>query len=305
VQDLGRWGHQADGVPVAGAMDVYAHRLANTLVDNPDSAATLEITLTGPEMTFDDERVVAVAGASFDLHVDGETVRGDAPFRVRAGSVLRIGGRRSGARAYVAVSGGIDVPLVLGSRSTHAASRMGGFEGRALVAGDNIPLGARRAVGARGAAGAQGARSEAGSPTHSVHPIIRLIPTAHLDRFAPDALEVLQSAPYRVLPQSDRMGFRLEGPALRHTRGADVISDVVPLGTVQVPASGQPILLMADRQTTGGYTAIGTVIQADIGAAAQVAPGETLAFAVCTPGEAIAALIAAERAIEARRVNRR
>jgi antagonist of KipI len=232
VQDLGRWGFQGVGVPVAGAMDPFAHRAANLLVRNPEAAATFEVTLVGPELVFDDERTVAVGGAEFRLTVDGRVVPYGEPFVVPRGGVLRFGDRVNGARAYLAIAGGIDIPPVLGSRSTHLPARLGGIAGRALVTGDHVPLGARRP--------GEGARA----PTGRVQSVpradvsVRVVAGPQPDRFTPDALDVLQSSPYRVLTESDRMGFRLAGAVLRHTRGADIISDATPLGTLHVPASG-------------------------------------------------------------------
>jgi antagonist of KipI len=297
VQDLGRWRYQAMGVPVAGPMDSYSHRLANALVGNDEDAATLEVTLTGPELEFVDDRDVAVAGAEFDKTPGG--VR-----HCKAGDRLTFGRRIRGARAYVAISGGIDTPKVLGSRATHVPSAMGGLNGRALKAGDELPLGVaksppnrlRQGYGGREGGhyiqSACGVRLQADQPT-----ILRVLPGPQLDRFASGALAALQSAPYRIGTDSSRMGYRLAGPRLEHTRGADIISDATPLGVLQVPASGQPILLMADRQTTGGYAKIATVISADIGAAGQLAPGDEIRFAVCTPAEALAALIAQEQTL--------
>jgi antagonist of KipI len=293
VQDAGRWGFQALGVPVAGPMDPMSHRLANALVGNRRDAALLEVTLLGPELEFEDERLVAVAGAEFDLLLDRRPVPSHAPFTVSAGSHLRFGARRSGARAYLAVSGGIMVAPILGSRATHLVSAMGGVNGRALIAGDLLPLGVRSRF-SRGPL-PPAARESRSDP----HTTLRVLLGPQADFFAPDALAVLQSAPYVVAGHSDRMGFRLEGPRLAHARGADIISDATPLGVLQVPASGQPILLMADRQTTGGYPKIATVIAADIAVAGQLAPSDTIAFAVCTPREAMAALIAQERALMA------
>jgi antagonist of KipI len=294
VQDLGRWGLQARGVPVAGPMDPVSHRMANALAGNDPRAATLEVTLLGPELEFEDERGVAVCGAAFELTVDGRSQATETRFAVAAGSRLRFGTRLRGARAYVAVAGGIDVPLTLGSRATHLVSRMGGIEGRALKTGDRLPLGRvdRLAIG-NGVSGFSRTAARDGAA------LIRVLPGPQADYFAPDALAVLQSAPYVVGAQSDRMGFRLEGPPLTHARGADIISDATPLGVLQVPASGQPILLMADRQTTGGYPKIATMISADVGAAGQLGPGDRVRFAVCTPQEALAALIAQERALMA------
>ena len=295
VQDVGRWGFQSRGVPVAGPMDPVSHRLANALVGNVRDAALLEVTLLGPELEFEDERLVAVSGAEFDLALDHRSVPSGAPFTVSAGSRLRFGARRQGARAYLAVSGGIAVTPTLGSRSTHVVSRMGGVDGRALIAGDRLPLGVRSDPEHGGVLSPQ----QAIVALPDRHATVRVLPGPQVDYFAPGALVVLQSAPYVVGHHSDRMGFRLEGPRLTHARGADIISDATPLGVLQVPASGQPILLMADRQTTGGYPKIATVIAADMTVAGQLAPADTITFVVCTPHDAMTALIAQERALMA------
>ena len=294
IQDTGRWGLQARGVPVAGPMDPVSHRVANALVGNARNAALLEITLLGPELEFEDERLVAVAGADFDLSLDGRPAALHAPFTVAAGSHLRFGARRLGARAYLAVSGGIAVTPTLGSRSTHLVSAMGGLGGRALIAGDRLPLGdpsLRHGVAL--------APQEAIAALPDGRATIRVLAGPQADRFTADALEMLQSAPYTVARNSDRMGFRLEGPPLTYARGAEIISDATPLGVLQVPSSGQPILLMADRQTTGGYPKIATVIAADIAIAGQLAPSDAIVFRVCTAGDAMKALIAQERALMA------
>lgn len=293
VQDRGRWGFQSHGVPVAGPMDPCSQRLANAFVGNDADAATLEVTLVGPELEFADERVVAVAGAEFELAVDGRPAPCGAAFVVAARSRLRFGRRSRGVRAYLAIAGGIAVPTIFGSRATHLVSAMGGIDGRALKPGDELPLGnpkrSRRTLGARPR-----------SPVLTLptgHATVRVLPGPQHGYFAGGALAALQSAPYRIATSADRMGFRLEGPALAHARGADIISDATPLGALQVPASGQPILLMADRQTTGGYPKIATAISADIGLAGQLGPGDTILFAVCTLQEAMAALIAQEQAL--------
>jgi antagonist of KipI len=293
VQDAGRWGYQARGVPVAGPMDPVSHRLANALVGNGRGAALLEITLIGPELGFEDERLVAITGAQFELWLDGRQAPSQAPFTVCAGSRLRFGSRQLGARAYLAVSGGIAVPETLGSRSTHLVSAMGGIGGRALVGGDRLPLGDPSRQGPALAP------HDAIAPLPDRHATLRVLPGPQVDYFTPDALDVLQSAPYVVAGNSDRMGFRLQGPRLTHARGADIISDATPLGVLQIPASGQPILLMADRQTTGGYPKIATVIAADMAVAGQLAPDDTIAFAVCTRADAMKALIAQERVLMA------
>jgi antagonist of KipI len=294
IQDRGRWGLQAHGVPVAGPMDPVSHRLANALVGNDTDAATLEVTLIGPELEFEGERVVAVAGAEFEMTLDSRPVPMYAPFIVSAESRLRFGARRLGARAYLAIAGGFAIPPTFGSRATHLISAMGGVEGRALKAGDRLPLG--EASRARRSAAAL---SQPLVPLPDHHARLRVLPGPQAEYFTGDALDLLQSQPYVVGQNSDRMGFRLEGPRLTHARGADIISDATPLGVLQVPASGQPILLMADRQTSGGYPKIATLIAADASVAGQLGPGDTIAFAVCEPREAMAALIAQERALMA------
>ena len=301
VQDRGRWGFQSRGVSVAGPMDAYAHRLANALVGNADDTATLEVTWVGPELEFDDERMIAVSGAEFEVAVDGRSVSPNRACAVAPGSRLRFGPRLRGTRAYVAVAGGIAVTPVFGSRATHIGSRLGGLDGRALQGGDRLPLGTTR-----------GRTPFSGEQTEKVvrpilgmraipdrHALVRVLPGPQDDYFTEDALGPASSVAVYDRSEPDRMGFRLEGTPLGHSRGADIISDATPMGAVQVPASGLPILLMADRQSTGGYPTIATVITADLGLAGQLGPGDTISFAVCSPGEALAALIAQERALMA------
>jgi biotin-dependent carboxylase-like uncharacterized protein len=308
VQDRGRWGYQSWGVPVAGPMDPCSHRVANALVGNDIDLATLEVTLVGPELEFEDERFVAVAGARFELTLDGHAVPVGAAFVARSGSRLRFGPRLHGARAYVAVEGGVAVPPVFGSRATHIVSRMGGIDGRALVAGDRLVLGTRdpgrRARAPRAAPASplslslsKGERLGIGGQIGTAR--IRVVPGPNHSAFAADVLAHLQSAPYVISNDSDRMGFRLHGPALPPTEGGTFISDATVVGSLQVPPSGQPILLMADRQTTGGYPKVATVISADISLAGQLGPGDALSFVVCSRREAMAALIAQERTLMA------
>ena len=296
IQDEGRWGLQSRGVPVAGPMDPCSYRVANALVCNDRNQAAFEIALIGPELEFEDERLVAVAGAEFALSLDGVDVPPNAAFVAGAGSRLRFGARARGSRAYLAIAGGVAVMPVMGSRATHLVSRLGGLEGRALTAGDRLPLGEAKKGSGRFLAALSKIYP---TPFSGPHAHVRLLPGPQREHFSSDALDLLQSAPYSIGRDSDRMGFRLEGPLLRHVRGADIISDATPLGALQVPASGQPVLLMADRQTTGGYPKVATVITADIGIAGQLGPGDTISFSICTPRDAFAALIAQERALMA------
>ena len=298
VQDRGRWGSQSFGVSVAGAMDPYSHRLANVLVGNDADAATLEVTIVGPELEFDDARTVAVTGALFDVTIGDRPIAPQSAVEVPAGSTLRFGRRLRGSRAYVAISGGIVTPGVFGSRATHLPSGMGGLDGRALRAGDRLPLGSP-ARPSRPAPRTQMAHRSAAFTLPDGHATLRVLPGPQLDRFSPAAWEVLQSSSYTLAIDSNRMGYRLVGPPLETPGRLDVISDATPLGVLQVPPSGQPILLMADRQTTGGYPKIAAVISADISVAAQLGPSDTVKFVACSTQEALAALIAQERSLMA------
>lgn len=295
VQDLGRWGHQIAGVPVAGPMDAFSHRLANHLVGNRPEAALLEVTLIGPELTADRETTIAVCGADFDLSCDGEGVSTGEAFRLGAGQTLRFGRRRRGARAYVAIGGGgVLTPSVLGSRATHLVSRIGGLDGRALVAGDVLPI-----------------ATTAPAPVHRARGLtlpsagrarLRVLAGSQTAWFGDDAWRALTGTSYRISPRSNRMGFRLEGPPLARLRQDEPISEPLAMGAIQVPAAGEPILLMADRQTAGGYPKIGYVIAADLCLAGQLAPGEFIEFDRCTEREAVSALIARERELMAQMV---
>jgi antagonist of KipI len=282
VQDLGRWGLQARGVPVAGPMDEYSHRLSNQLVGNDPSAAALEITLIGPEIQALDDVVCAVTGASFALTAAGQEVRMHAPFALRSGASLRFGERRRGARATLAFRGGIAVDPIFGSRATSLIARMGPFDGRPLRAGDILTIG--------GAAGAKPGNRPRTPIAELPLPIggarLRVLKGPHADMFTPGAYDALFGGRYTITPQSNRMGYRLEGPRLTHRASADILSDATAIGSIQVPASGQPIVLMADRQTTGGYPKIATVISADLPLAGQLAPGDWIEFKACTREEA-------------------
>ena len=287
VQDLGRAGYQGLGVPVSGPMDVYSHRLANQLLGNDPMAAALEITLLGPELTADGDVTCAVAGGEIEVTVDGAVVARHQPFRVPSGSRLRCGARGKGTRMTLAVHGGFDLPATLGSRATHLVSRMGPFGGRALRAGDVLPVGSK---GSRGSTGSRGSGSPPPLELPDGGARLRVVPAVHRERFTDDAWGLLVHAQFTVSPQSNRMGYRLDGPVLGHVRGADILSEAMPIGAIQVPASGQPILLMAERPTTGGYATIANVITADVPLAGQLAPGEWIAFDPVTHAQAIAVL---------------
>jgi KipI family sensor histidine kinase inhibitor len=308
IQDGGRWGYQDRGVPVSGPMDRQAHRLANALVGNPSDAATLEATLLGPELRFDQPTVMAVTGADLEAAIDDKPAAIDTSHRVKSGGILRFGARRAGTRAYVAIDGGIDVPVILGSRSTHVVSGLGGIDGRALKVGDRLALGSttsqrsesshlrreplRFAPQVTGTRTIHGARLRAMRGPQDYH-------------FEESALDWLASTRFTVSPQSDRMGYRLVPGSSRipipesRIPAGSMISDAAFTGGIQIPPSADPILLMADRQTTGGYPQIATVITADLALAGQLAPGDWIEFALCTRVEAIAALTEQEYAFRA------
>jgi antagonist of KipI len=284
------------GVPVSGAMDARAHRIANALVGNDRSFATLEITLIGPELEFDDARTIAVCGCEFALAADGRPIPTNAAVQLSAGTRLKFGARGTGARAYLAIAGGIDVPVVLGSRSTHLPAGMGGFLGRAVAVGDRVPLGPTTAT-PLSAAHFDGRFDEPFDGRFANSSALRVLEGPQAENFADDALDVLLSEPYSVSTDSNRMGFRLVGVPLRLRGSADRLSDATPLGALQVLPSGQPVLLMADRPTTGGYPKVGTVITADMSRAAQLAPGDTVRFSRCSHSDAVRALAQVEREI--------
>jgi KipI family sensor histidine kinase inhibitor len=283
IQDSGRWGYQHLGVPVSGPMDPASHRLANALLGNSPDAATLETTIIGPELRFEHDATIAVTGGDLQPMLEGTRLLMGSIVPCPSGSVLRFGNRRTGARAYVAVDGGIGVPSVLGSRATHVMSGLGGMAGRALRAGDRIPLRDRQ-PSSKGTT--QDRRIHEGGTVR-----LRVMAGPQSEYADPSALEVLQQTRFTVSPQSDRMGYRLTGSTLPTRReSGEMISDAAVVGAVQVPASGQPILLMADRQTTGGYPQIAVVITADLPLAAQLVPGDSIQFELCSRSDAIAAL---------------
>ena len=275
VQDLGRYGYQRYGVPVSGALDLFALRAGNRLVGNADDAAGLEITLIGPRLRFLSPAVIAITGADLDPRLDGHRVSMWQSVPVKEGTTLAFGDVRDGVRAYLAVAGGFDVPLVLGSRSTYTRSKLGGIGGRAIRAGDRLPGVAAPVV--------EGARSRRLPrrlvPAYGHQHALRVVLGPQDDAFSEEGVRAFLSSAYQVSEQSDRIGYRLNGPTIAHKAGPDIISDGIPSGAVQVPADGQPIVLLADRGTTGGYTKIATLISADLPRLAQAMPSDEVTFA--------------------------
>ncbi len=291
VQDLGRIGYQKYGVPTSGAMDQTALRAANLLLDNEEGFAGVEATAEGPTLRALVDLVVAIVGADMQPLVDGRPVEYGTAIGIRSGQILELQRVRRGLRAYLAIAGGIDVPVMLGSRSTCLPAAFGGVHGRALCQGDLLSIGY---VG-RQPMTPSGRRL----PSGWVEPIgdvlaLRVILGPQEDQFTPEGIRTFLSEPYRLMPEMDRMGARLQGPPIAHRSGADIISDSTPLGAVQVPSDGQPMILLADRQTTGGYTKIAVVVQEDIFRLGQATPGQVVRFRQISVSEAHAALRAYE-----------
>jgi len=298
VQDLGRYGLQHLGVVPGGAMDTVAHRLANALVGNDSGAATLECTVVGPELVFEQAALVALSGAVFDSAVGGEVFPQNRPVLLPAGARLRVGNALRGARGYLAVAGGIAVPAVLGSRSTYVPAGYGGFQGRALRAGDVLPLEADAAAFAAGRF-ARLKNTRAGPRFETtgwrIHPMtlssedtltVCTMEGRHAAQFDSASIAAFHGVTWKVSQDSNRMGYRLVGPALVRRSRQELLSEPTCLGTVQAPSDGSPIVLMADHQTTGGYPKIAEVAGADIPLLAQLAPGAMLRFDRCTTAEA-------------------
>jgi len=282
-QDRGREGYQHQGIPVAGAMDERAHRLANALAGNTGDPATLEITLTGPTLRFDLPACFALAGADLGATLNGLDIPVHRPLVARAGDTLAFGARAAtGVRAYLAVHGGFALPPVMGSQSTYLRSGFGGFKGRALAKGDQIalrtPLAEGRDLDALHQALWNLRIYLPGVVANKRRESIRFLPGMHWDAFSDASRQAFTTAEFRISPQSDRMGYRLAGPALSMDAPRQMLSEAACFGTVQVPAGGEAIILMADRQTTGGYPKIAQIATVDLPALAQTAPGQTLRF---------------------------
>ncbi|WP_235920540.1 5-oxoprolinase subunit C family protein [Heliomicrobium gestii] len=283
---MGRYGHQALGMPVAGAMDIFSLQAANLLAGNNLVDAALEITLVGPQLRFLSTAVIAVTGGDLSPALDGNPLPLWENVLVEAGSLLTFGAPRCGCRAYLAVDGGWDIEPVLGSRSTYLRGQIGGYQGRALKAGDILKR--RQGKGFR-QIGHRVLPVE-WIPRYSSDVTVRAIAGPQADAFSVAAQKRFYSADYRVSRLSDRMGYRLEGPPVQSSLKQEMISDATAVGSVQVPPDGQPIVLMADRQTTGGYPKIATVITADIPLLAQAQAGHRVRFVPATLNEARAAL---------------
>jgi len=267
IEDLGRPGHAHLAVPRSGAADRPACIRANRLVGNADGAAVLEMTLLGARLRFEADALVALTGADMDARLDGAGHALEAAVAVRRGQVLACGAARRGVRAYLAVAGGVEAPLLLGSRSRDVLSGLGPPP---LRAGDRLAVGS-----ARGAP-----RAATATPIHAGVPILRFLPGPRDDWFGPSALEGLTANPYLVSPDSNRIAIRLQGAGLPRAIDGELPSEGLVPGAIQVPGNGQPVVMLADHPTTGGYPVIGVVIPDDLWVLAQSPPGSSVRFAL-------------------------
>ncbi|MHA6482717.1 5-oxoprolinase subunit C family protein [Paenibacillus sp. strain BS8-2] len=303
VQDMGRHGYQNQGVVVGGAMDGSAARTSNTLVGNDEGEAVLELTWTGAQLRMDKDAVIAICGADLMPELNGEPIPMWRPVLAQAGDVIALRGCRSGFRAYIAIAGGLDIPVVMGSRSTYVRAGIGGYQGRMLQAGDQLglkPIIAGSTAERLTAAIRKGTESGGWHAEHFAIAerdiaIVRAFPGAHYDRLTESGRRELFGGTFTIGHQSDRMGCRLEGQQVESRDEGELLSEAVSLGTIQLPPGGQPIVLLADRQTTGGYPRIAHVATVDIPMFAQLRPGAEVRFELITNAEAERLLLASER----------
>jgi biotin-dependent carboxylase-like uncharacterized protein len=301
-QDAGRHGHQPLGISVVGAMDQRAHRLANILVGNDAQTASLEITLTGPTLKFKEPCCIALSGADLSATLNGQTVALNRPLIVRPQDELAFGARKHGTRCYLAVHGGFALTPVLGSTSTYLRSHFGGWHGRALQKGDELAFARPLKNKSLEAVAMELWAIKIYLPAaivDSSRQRIRLIKSALWNEFTPESCVALLTETFRVSPDSERMGYRLTGTPLLMSKPRQLLSEATTFGTIQVPAGGQPIILMADRQTTGGYPKMAYVATVDLPLLAQRAPGDALKFEAITLERAQELDAARERAWQA------
>lgn len=313
VQDLGRTGFRQFGVSTSGALDSFALRVANLLVGNDAGAAGLEITLGGSQVRFEDKRIAAWCGGDFDVKIGSRALPAGHIAHLQAGDEVKFGRPQTGCRCWLAISGGIDVPVVLGSRSTDLRANFGGLEGRALRDGDVVQLAHRpgssafaKATADKQTAATTGISSWAG-PHDWVSPgkryaVLRFVRGADWSRFDDVTIQRLTNQEFAVSPDSDRMGVRLDGPELKRDKESDLISEAVAPGTIQVPPSGKPILLLGDCQTIGGYPKIAHVITVDFGVAAQLRAGDGVRFSEVSLQDAHRLLVEREHDFERFRI---
>ncbi len=274
VQDLGRYGYQQYGVSVSGAMDYVAAKLANILSGNNENEGLLEITLMGPKIEFLNHTVIAITGGDMEPLINDMPVKMNKSMAVKTGDILSFKGIKKGCRAYVSFAGGVDVPIVMGSKSTFLKAKIGGLDGRALKTGDILDIGSPSEIFSN----TSGREAENFYDYGNGNVKVRVVLGPQYDHFTNEGIERLFLSEYTVNTNSDRMGYTLEGAMIQHRDSADIISDGIAMGAIQVPSNGNPIIMMADRQTTGGYTKIATVITPDLPILGQMSPGNTMKF---------------------------
>jgi len=291
VQDLGRPGYLKEGLPPSGALDEPAFRVANLLVGNPIEAAAMELTFWGGEWECLAGGWVAIAGAEMKGRLNGELIGNWRSLRLARGDRLELGSCRNGCRTYLALEGGVEEALVLGSCSTYLRARLGGLEGRAIQAGDLLLARTAQERGEQFTSPWEEERpvlvfSQSSIPIYSNPWTLRILWGPQEERFPAEMRAVFSSSAYRVSERHDRMGVRLEGSSLASHGGSDLLSQAIPPGAVQIPADGQPIMMLADRQTTGGYAVIATILGADLWKAGQMKAGDSVHFQPVTLEEA-------------------
>ncbi|WP_071393974.1 5-oxoprolinase subunit C family protein [Bacillus tuaregi] len=290
IQDLGRFGYQKYGIITSGAMDSLSHRLANILVGNEESTATIEITLLGPIIQFKEDTLIAICGGNLSPSISNQPVRMWRPVFVKKGAVLKFGQPHSGCRAYLAIAGGFSIPTIMDSSSTYLRANLGGFQGRPLREGDLLHTVKKPDPTYKLLAKWHNKENQAPFieakwsissqliPKIEHFPVIRFITGRQTVLFTKESQEILSTGSFQITPQSDRMGYRLNGPPLELDKSVEILSEAVTFGTIQVPADGNPIILMADRQTTGGYPKIGEIASVDLSLLAQAKPLDTIHF---------------------------
>jgi biotin-dependent carboxylase-like uncharacterized protein len=294
VQDLGRVGYQQFGVSVSGAMDPRSTKLANILVGNPMGEAVLECTMMGPQLQFDKANCIAITGGDLGATLDGKAVPTYQAVSVSAGQVLKFTGPKKGCRAFIAFAGGLDIPEVMGSRSTYMKAKIGGYQGRKLEKGDVIGFRAPKTTLSH----MEDRRLTPEFVPKAVY-TLRVVLGPQDDAFTKAGVDTFLGETYTVTPEFDRMGCRLDGPEIGHKESGDIISDGIAFGAIQVPSAGKPIIMLGDRQTTGGYTKIANVITADFRVLAQLKAGDKVKFQQVSVQRAQNILLSQRKALKA------
>ncbi|MFO7575685.1 MAG: biotin-dependent carboxyltransferase family protein [Bacteroidales bacterium] len=287
IQDGGRYGYRSFGMPVSGAMDFFSHMAGNLLVGNDPREASLECTIKGPEIRFSRRTMIAITGAEMDPMINGKPVEMWTSIIAGRRDKLSFGSITSGTRSYVSFAGGIDVPEIMGSRSTYIRGRLGGYMGRKLEENDRIKIFPAIILFRR-----KRRLPLSLIPEWRKETTLKIIKGVDYDMFSSETSELLLNSAFEVTNYSDRMGIRLSGPFLKHKHKADVISYPLVPGTIQVPGDGNPVIMLADSQTIGGYTQIANIITADIWKTGQLKPGDKVRFGLIEPDEAVRTLSA-------------